>query len=90
MIPQGSSLADWPLSYTDLEPYCDQAEYELCVSGKAGNLQSNKIDGGNVFEAPRAVAVFRLITSSNGIGYWTGRAAGFSPLKTLPAQIPSR
>src|SRR5882672_7061638 len=52
-IPQDSSLADWPLSYADLEPYYDRAEYELGVSGKAGNLQGRKIEGGNVFEAPR-------------------------------------
>src|SRR6202007_2852484 len=53
-IPEDSSLADWPLSYADLEPFYDQAEYELGVSGKAGNLQGKKIEGGNVFEAPRA------------------------------------
>jgi len=41
------------LSYADLEPYYDRAEYELGVSGKAGNLQGRKVDGGNVFEAPR-------------------------------------
>src|SRR5438132_6052373 len=52
-IPADSSLADWPLSYADLEPYYDKAEYEIGVSGKAGNLQGRKIDGGNVFEAPR-------------------------------------
>src|SRR2546421_10438013 len=52
-IPEDSSLADWPLSYADLEPYYDRAEYELGVSGKAGNLQGRKVDGGNVFEAPR-------------------------------------
>jgi len=52
-IPEDSSLADWPLSYTDLEAYYDRAEYELGVSGKAGNLQGSKIAGGNVFEAPR-------------------------------------
>src|SRR6476660_8237215 len=52
-IPADSSLADWPLSYADLEPYYDRAEYELGVSGKAGNLQGKKIEGGNVFEAPR-------------------------------------
>jgi gluconate 2-dehydrogenase alpha chain len=52
-IPEDSSLADWPLSYADLEPYYDQAEYDLGVSGKAGNVQGRKIDGGNVFEAPR-------------------------------------
>jgi len=53
VIPQDSSLADWPLSYAELEPFYDRAEYELGVSGKAGNVQGNKIDGGNVFEAPR-------------------------------------
>jgi gluconate 2-dehydrogenase alpha chain len=37
-IPQDSSLVDWPLSYADLEPYYDQAEYDLGVSGKAGNV----------------------------------------------------
>ena len=42
------------ISYADLEPFYDRAEYELGVSGKAGNLQGNKIDGGNVFEAPRS------------------------------------
>src|SRR6202163_1102845 len=52
-IPADSSLADWPLTYADLEPFYDRAEYELGVSGKAGNLQGRKIDGGNVFEAPR-------------------------------------
>jgi gluconate 2-dehydrogenase alpha chain len=52
-VPEDSSLADWPLSYADLEPFYDRAEHELGVSGKAGNLQGKKIDGGNVFEAPR-------------------------------------
>jgi gluconate 2-dehydrogenase alpha chain len=53
-IPEDSSLIDWPLSYADLEPYYDRAEYELGVSGKAGNLNGAKIVGGNIFEAPRS------------------------------------
>jgi gluconate 2-dehydrogenase alpha chain len=52
-IPADSSLADWPMSYAELEPFYDRAEYDLGVSGKAGNLQGRKIEGGNVFEAPR-------------------------------------
>src|SRR5437867_3668801 len=52
-LPEDSSLADWPLTYADLEPHYDRAEYELGVSGKAGNLQGRRIDGGNPFEAPR-------------------------------------
>jgi gluconate 2-dehydrogenase alpha chain len=52
-IPKDSSVADWPLTYAELEPFYDRAERELGVSGKAGNLQGRKITGGNVFEAPR-------------------------------------
>jgi len=52
-IPENSSLTDWPMSYAELEPYYDRAEYELGVSGRAGNLQGRTIEGGNVFEAPR-------------------------------------
>jgi choline dehydrogenase-like flavoprotein len=31
--PQGSSLEDWPISYDDLEPFYDKAEYEIGISG---------------------------------------------------------
>ena len=31
--PQGSSLEDWPISYDDLEPFYEKAEYEIGVSG---------------------------------------------------------
>src|SRR6201997_2662379 len=53
-IPKDSSLTDWPVSYAELEPFYDQAEYELGVSGKAGNLQGKKIEGGNIFEGVRS------------------------------------
>ena len=52
-VPADSSFTDWPLSYADLEPFYDRAEYELGVSGKAGNLKGQKVAGGNPFEAPR-------------------------------------
>jgi gluconate 2-dehydrogenase alpha chain len=52
-IPQDSTIADWPVSYAELEPFYDKAEHEIGVSGQAGNLQGKKIDGGNPFEAPR-------------------------------------
>src|SRR5258708_283612 len=48
-IPKGSTVEDWPLTYDDLEPFYDTIEYEIGVSGKAGNL-AGKIDPkGNVF-----------------------------------------
>ena len=42
-----------------------------------------RIDGGTV--RPSALAVLRLITSSNFVGCWTGRSAGLAPLRILPA-----
>jgi choline dehydrogenase-like flavoprotein len=37
-VPEGSSLVDWPLSYDELEPYYERAEWEIGVSGAgAGN-----------------------------------------------------
>jgi choline dehydrogenase-like flavoprotein len=32
-VPNGSTLADWPISYEDLEPYYERAEWEIGVSG---------------------------------------------------------
>jgi gluconate 2-dehydrogenase alpha chain len=44
-IPEGSSLIDWPVTYDDLEPYYENVEYLIGVSGQGG---------ANVFESPRA------------------------------------
>jgi choline dehydrogenase-like flavoprotein len=35
-VPDGSSVADWPIQYADLEPYYTKVEWEIGVSGKAG------------------------------------------------------
>ena len=40
----GSTLEDWPISYADLEPFYEKAEWEIGVSGD---------DTGNIFRAPR-------------------------------------
>jgi choline dehydrogenase-like flavoprotein len=32
-VPAGSSLADWPITYDDLAPWYDRAEWEMGVSG---------------------------------------------------------
>src|SRR4030088_1283138 len=91
-IPADSSLADWPLNYADLEPFYDRAEYELGVSGKAGNLQGRKIDGGNVFEAPRRrdYPLPPLDLDQAGILFDAGaRKLGLHPFST-PRAILSR
>jgi gluconate 2-dehydrogenase alpha chain len=89
-IPADSSLANWPLSYADLEPYYDRAEYELGVSGKAGNLQGKKIDGGNVFEAPRRreFPLPPLVVDQSGIVFDAAtRKLGYHPFSTPRAII---
>ena len=35
-VPGGSSLADWPISYDDLAPWYERAEWEIGVAGGAG------------------------------------------------------
>jgi gluconate 2-dehydrogenase alpha chain len=43
-IPDGSTLADWPLDYDELEPYYSLVEHAIGVSGEASNP----------FEGPRS------------------------------------
>ena len=41
----GATLADWPITYDELEPYYDKVEWAFGVSGQAG---------ANAFEGPRS------------------------------------
>jgi len=52
-IPKGSTLEDWPITYDELEPYYDLVEWEVGVSGKAGNIRGQIDPRGNIFEGPR-------------------------------------
>lgn len=42
---EGTGLADWPITYADLEPYYTKAEWDLGISGLAGS---------NPFDPPRS------------------------------------
>jgi choline dehydrogenase-like flavoprotein len=42
--PEGSTLEDWPITYDDLEPFYERAEWEIGVSGD---------DSGNPFKGTR-------------------------------------
>jgi choline dehydrogenase-like flavoprotein len=58
----GTGLADWPISYADLEPYYTKAEWELGVSGLAG---------ASPFDPPRSKPYplpLRWPSSPKGIG----------------------
>jgi gluconate 2-dehydrogenase alpha chain len=52
-IPQGSTVEDWPFGLEELEPYYDKVEYEVGVSGQAGNIDGKIDPRGNKFEGPR-------------------------------------
>src|SRR5712692_10234157 len=52
-IPKGSTVEDWPFGLEELEPYYDKVEYEVGVSGQAGNVNGAIDKRGNIFEGPR-------------------------------------
>src|SRR5260370_4852340 len=49
-VPAAMTIEDFPASYDELEPYYDRFEKLLGVSGKAGNLRAQRIDGVNAFK----------------------------------------
>jgi gluconate 2-dehydrogenase alpha chain len=53
-IPADMTIADWPVSYDELEPHYDRFDKLCGVSGKAGNLRGALVAGGNPFEGPRS------------------------------------
>ena len=58
-IPQGSTVEDWPFGLEELEPYYDKVEYEVGVSGQAGNVNGNIDPRGNIFEGAARSASIR-------------------------------
>jgi choline dehydrogenase-like flavoprotein len=59
-VPEGSTLADWPISYDDLEPYYEKAEWELGVSGDVSN---------DPFKGPRKKALPMPPVSPQGLEF---------------------
>ena len=59
------------------------SEHEVAPSHSMTSSARARIDGGTV--RPSALAVLRLMTSSNLVGCWTGRSAGLAPLRIFPA-----
>lgn len=92
IIPADMNLQDWPIDYHELEPYYDKFEKVCGTSGKAGNLQGTKIDGGNIFEAPRANEFPNPpLTSSHNMVLFekAARDLGYHPFP-VPASNASR
>jgi gluconate 2-dehydrogenase alpha chain len=52
MLPDWA-IQDWGITYDEFENYYWRAEQLMGISGKAGNLRGQLIEGGNIFEGPR-------------------------------------
>ena len=74
----GAELADWPISYADLEPYYTKAEYDLGISGLAG---------ANPFEAPRSKPYPLPPMPAKSSGVLFERAAKKLGLHPFPAPV---
>ncbi|MBI2680586.1 MAG: GMC family oxidoreductase [Candidatus Solibacter usitatus] len=90
-LPPDHALADWPVTYDELEPYYDRTEKMMGVSGKAGNLRGKRIEGGNIFEGPRSAEYPTPPMKSPYLAALFGEAArklGYHPYP-LPAATTS-
>lgn len=54
MVPDDMPIQDWGVTYDELEPYFTAFEELTGISGQAGNLNGQKLAGGNPFEGPRS------------------------------------
>jgi choline dehydrogenase-like flavoprotein len=73
-VPEGSSLADWPIGYADLEPYYGRAEWELGVAGDpAGNsAEGPRTRGYPMPPLPSSASGARLTKGAERLGWRTG------------------
>jgi gluconate 2-dehydrogenase alpha chain len=90
-IPEGATLADWPITYDDLEPFYYHAENLLGVSGIAFDPLCTERINGNPFEATRSAPYPMPPLRTSGLGRLFADAArneGYHPYP-LPAAIAS-
>ena len=71
-VPPGSALADWPLSYGDLEPYYDRVEWELGVAGRAHPEDGPRRRGYPMSPFPLAGSGAVLAAGAERLGWPTG------------------
>jgi gluconate 2-dehydrogenase alpha chain len=53
-LPEDHAIQDWGVTYDEIEPFYSRVEKLIGASGKAGNINGKKIEGGNVFEGWRS------------------------------------
>jgi len=64
-VPEGSSLADWPITYETLEPFYERAEWELGVAGESNAIRQQVPRRGN-YPLPPVPPSPQTIALSNG------------------------
>jgi choline dehydrogenase-like flavoprotein len=70
--PDGSTLADWPISYDDLEPYYGRAEWALGVAGEPGHAHAGPRSRGYPLPpVPLGAAGHRLASGAQRLGWPT-------------------
>lgn len=78
-LPEGNTIQDWPITYDELEPFYDRFEWDVGVSGEAGNLGGELTGEGNPFEGarsrgyplpplPRSITAQMFNESAKGLG----------------------
>ena len=71
-VPDGSTLADWPISYEDLEPYYDRAEWALGVAGEPGHAHAGQRSRGYPLPPfPLGTTGHRLAEGAERLGWST-------------------
>jgi len=84
-IPDDMTIQDWGVTYDDLEPHYDRFEKLCGTSGRAGNLNGKRVEGGNVLEGPRSSEYPNkpLIMSQAGVIFTKAtRELGYHPFPT--------
>lgn len=82
IIPEEMTIADYPVTYDELEPFFDRFEHVAGISGLAGNLNGTLQEGGNPFEGPRSrpYPMPPLPPTWNGVKFAeAARALGYHP-----------
>ena len=91
-LPEDHAIQDWGVTYDELEPYYTRAELLLGISGRAGNLNGKRIEGGNIFEGWRSA---EYPTPPTKIPYFSAmfhdaaKSLGYHPFPT-PAATTSQ
>lgn len=84
-VPEGSSLADWPIGYADLAPYYDRAEHEIGVAGDhAGTTHAPRARDFPLPPVPRSESAKWLARGAEKLG-WSTLTPSLA-VNTLPYQ----